>query len=490
MKSRKQLKDLLVGVTIEATTGDIANLSIDAINIDSREVTTDALFVAIKGTLTDGHLYIDKAIEAGAVVVVYEKGNTITFQKDITYIEVSNSPDALGVLAKNFYEDPSSKLQLVGVTGTNGKTSISTLLYNLFTRLGYKTGLISTIKVILGDKEFEANQTTTDVITLNKYLREMHNQGVTHCFMEVSSHGIDQKRISQITFAGGIFTNLTHDHLDYHKTFSNYRDAKKAFFDQLPKKAFALTNIDDKNGAFMLQNTKAKKYSYASKTLADFSFQILESSFKSTLLKINEQEIWSPLVGAFNAYNLVAAYAAAVLLNEETIEVLTKLSASPRVTGRFEHFTSPKGVHAVVDYAHTPDALKNVLQTTLDVISKKQEIITLIGCGGDRDRTKRPIMAKIAVSLSHKTILTSDNPRSEEPEAILKDMQTDLTEQEKNKTLVITDREEAIKMAAQLAKPDDVILIAGKGHETYQLIKGKKFLFNDMKKIQYYLKSV
>jgi len=448
------------------------------------------LFVcAQKGLLFNGHQFINKAIELGAVVIVCEElpENLI---ENITYIQVEDANKALAILASNYYNNPSSKLKLVGITGTNGKTTIATLLYNLFQRAGYKSGLLSTVKIMVDTTQYDATHTTPNSVLINKYLNEMVALGVDYCFMEVSSHGIHQKRTEGLEFAAGVFTNLTHDHLDYHKTFAAYRDIKKMFFDGLPKSAFALVNIDDKNGAVMLQNTKAKKQSYALKTMADYKARILENQFSGLLLAINGKEVWTKLIGSFNAYNLVAVYGVSNLLGIEAAESLRYISELESVTGRFQHFISQGGITAIVDYAHTPDALKNVLETINDIRTGNEQVIIVVGCGGDRDKAKRPIMGRIASQLSSQVIFTSDNPRSENPQTIIEEIEVGVESQNFRKTLSILDREQAIKTATKLAKKGDIILIAGKGHETYQEVKGKRSHFDDYEKITQLLKAI
>ena len=446
--------------------------------MDSRLIEPGHIFVAVKGTQTDGHTYIQKAIEKGARTVVCENLPE-TLIENVTYIKVNDTEDVVGKLATTFYGDPTSKLELVGVTGTNGKTTIATLLYNMFRKFGYKTGLISTVCNYIDEEAIPTDHTTPDPITLNKLLGRMADEGCKYAFMEVSSHSIDQKRISGLSFNGGIFTNLTRDHLDYHKTVENYLKAKKKFFDDLPKTAFALTNLDDKSGMVMLQNTAAKKLTYSLRTLADFKGKILESHFDGTELLINNREVSVHFVGRFNAYNLLAVYGAAVSLGKDPEDVLLVLSTLLSVSGRFETIRSPKGYTAIVDYAHTPDALTNVLNGIHEVLDGNGKVITVVGCGGNRDKGKRPMMAKEAVRLSDQVILTSDNPRFEEPDAIIQDMVAGLTPADLEQTLCITDREQAIKTAAKLAQKGDVILIAGKGHEDYQEIKGVKHHFDD-----------
>lgn len=438
--------------------------------------------MAQKGTIVDGHLYIEKAINLGAKAIVCE-----VFPDDkiegVTYVQVPNANVALAVMASNFYENPSSNLSLVGVTGTNGKTTVASLLYQLFKSAGYKVGLLSTVKILIDEQEFKATHTTPDSITINRYLDQMINVGVEYCFMEVSSHGIHQKRTEGLTFSGGIFTNLSHDHLDYHKTLAEYRDVKKSFFDELPKSAFALTNIDDKNGGYMLQNSKAKRYSYATKTIADYRAKILEKQFSGSLLKINDTEVWTKLIGAFNAYNLLAIYATAELLGLEKLEILKEISQLDNVSGRFEYVVSKDDVIAVVDYAHTPDALKNILETINDIRTGNQKVITVIGCGGDRDKTKRPKMAHIASQLSDQVIFTTDNPRNENPQTIIDEMEEGVSGENYKKTLSILDRRQAIKTACKFSERGDIILIAGKGHEKYQDVKGVRSYFDDLEEV-------
>ncbi len=477
----KLVKDILYKVNINATHGS-TNVLVDAIEFDSRKVKQNTMFVAQKGLIFDGHLFIDKAIELGANTVVCEDLPT-NLNNNITYIKVEDANESLAIIASNFYNNPSSKLKLIGVTGTNGKTTIASLLYTLFQKAGYKTGLLSTVKILVDTQLYEATHTTPNSVLINYYLNEMVEAGVDYCFMEVSSHGIHQKRTAGLHFIGGIFTNLTHDHLDYHKTFQEYRNVKKIFFDELPKTAFALVNADDKNGMVMLQNSKAKKYTYALKTMADFKAKIIENQFSGLLLNINGNEVWTKLIGSFNAYNLLAVYGAANLLGLDSTESLTLLSELESVSGRFQYFISKEGITAVIDYAHTPDALKNVLETINDIRTGNEQIITVVGCGGDRDKAKRPIMGRIASQLSTQVIFTSDNPRSEDPQTILSEIEAGVEPQNFKKTISILDREQAIKTATKLAKPGDIILIAGKGHETYQEIKGVRSHFDDYEKI-------
>lgn len=482
------LKDILYKVTINAVVGS-TSVGINAIQFDSRSIESNDVFVAIKGSVVDGHDFIDQVIGKGVVAIVCETLPS-NLQSGITYIEVENSAKALAFMASNYYGVPSENLKLVGVTGTNGKTTVATLLYQLFKKAGFKVGLLSTVRIMVDNKEYKATHTTPDSLTINKYLNEMSNVGVEFCFMEVSSHGIHQHRTEGLHFTGGIFTNITHDHLDYHKTFAEYRDVKKSFFDNLPASAFALVNVDDKNGLVMLQNTQAKKYTYALKTYANYRVQILENEFGGLLLKINESEVWTRLIGNFNAYNILAIYGTAELLGLDKQEILQLISALESVSGRFQYLISDEKITAIVDYAHTPDALKNVLETINSIRTKNEELITVVGCGGDRDKTKRPKMGHIATELSTKVIFTSDNPRSEEPETIISDIEKGVEPQHVKKVVSIVDRKQAIKTACQLAQPNDIILIAGKGHETYQEIKGERFDFDDLKIVQEFLKQL
>jgi UDP-N-acetylmuramoyl-L-alanyl-D-glutamate--2,6-diaminopimelate ligase len=475
------LKDILYKVSLEKVVGNTA-VAFRELQFDSRKVGLDDVFIAIKGTQSDGHQFIKKAINQGALAVVCQQMPKEIIN-GITYLQVQDSQQALAIMASHFYGNPSRELQLVGVTGTNGKTTIATLLYTLFTSAGYKVGLLSTIKVIIGATEHAATHTTPDSLAINKYLRQMVDAGVAYCFMEVSSHGIDQKRTEGLHFAGGIFTNLSHDHLDYHTSFKQYRDVKKTFFDGLPKTAFALTNADDKNGPVMLQNTKARKYTYALKTIADYKAQILENQLQGLLLKINNQELWVKLIGNFNAYNLLAIYATAEQLGLEELEILQLLSTLESVDGRFQYLVSEGKITAIIDYAHTPDALKNVLETINTIRSGNEQLITVVGCGGDRDVEKRPKMGAIAAQLSTKVIFTSDNPRSENPDTIIQHIEAGVPPQHYKKTIAISDRKQAIKTACQMAKQHDIILVAGKGHETYQEIQGVRSEFDDRKTI-------
>ena len=475
------LKEIIYKVAIEAVKGS-TDIAINKMDFDSRKIEANDVFVAIRGTISDGHDYIEKAINLGAIAIVCDTFPE-TLVSGITYIQVKDTNKALAFMAANYFGNPSEKLKLVGITGTNGKTTIASLLFQLFKKAGFKVGLLSTVKILVDDLEYKATHTTPDSITINHYLQEMVDAGVEYCFMEVSSHGIHQKRTEALHFVGGIFTNLSHDHLDYHPTFAEYRDVKKSFFDNLPKTAFALSNIDDKNGQVMLQNTATKKLTYALKSYADYKAQILENQLSGLLLKINGNEVWVKLIGTFNAYNLLAIYGTAIELGMESLEVLRLLSDLESVSGRFQFIVSNSNITAIVDYAHTPDALENVLKTINDIRTKNEQLITVVGCGGNRDKAKRPIMANIATELSDKTILTSDNPRNEDPEVIINEMEQGVAPQNFKKSLSITDRKQAIKTACQLAQPNDIILIAGKGHETYQEIQGVRYDFDDMKTV-------
>ncbi|RRJ91894.1 UDP-N-acetylmuramoyl-L-alanyl-D-glutamate--2,6-diaminopimelate ligase [Paenimyroides tangerinum] len=483
----RKLENILANVSTKSIIGSV-DIAIDAITFDSRSVKSSTLFVAIKGTEVDGHNYIQKAIDLGASVIVCEI-LPIDLNQEVTYIQVENSNEALAFLASNFYDNPSTKLKLVGVTGTNGKTTIATLLYNLFSQAGFQVGLLSTVKVMIGQENFPATHTTPDSISINKYLAQMVDTGCQYCFMEVSSHGIAQKRTAALDFNGGLFTNLSHDHLDYHKTFAEYRDVKKSFFDQLDKKAFAITNADDKNGEFMLQNCKANKLSYGLKNVADIHGQVLESQISGMLMRIQNNEIWVQLIGSFNASNLLAVYGAAINLGLSEEEVLLQLSTLKSVSGRFQYFVSDDKITAIVDYAHTPDALENVLKTIEEIRTRNEQLITVVGCGGNRDKTKRPEMGQIASEMSNQVIFTSDNPRNEDPMVILSEIEAGVEAQNVRKVLTIEDRAQAIKTACKLAKSGDIILIAGKGHEDYQEIKGVKYHFNDYELVQEFLKA-
>ncbi len=472
-----ELEQLVTNVNCLEVHGDI-DREVSGIEFDSRKVEKDSVFVAQQGVHVDGHKFISSAIGKGAGTIVCEE---IPVQIDarITYIKVEDSNVVLGQLASAFLNYPSEKMKVVGVTGTNGKTSIATLLFKLFRKLGYNVGLISTISYKINEKEEIASHTTPDALKIQNLMAEMVDEGCEFCFMEVSSHAIHQKRISGIDFAGGVFTNITHDHLDYHKTFAEYIKAKKAFFDNLSPDAFAITNVDDKNGLVMLQNTKAKKVTYSVGRMADFRCKVMESHFDGMLLNLDGQEIWTRFVGKFNASNLLAVYSAAVSLEQNPDEVLTEISNLQPVAGRFESIRSTDGKLAIVDYAHTPDALKNVLQAISEIRTRNEQVITVVGAGGDRDKTKRPEMAQEALLASDKVILTSDNPRTENPAEIIKDMEAGVQAHYKNKVLSIENRKEAIKTAVMLAQPGDIILIAGKGHENYQEINGVKHHFDD-----------
>ncbi|WP_323757805.1 UDP-N-acetylmuramoyl-L-alanyl-D-glutamate--2,6-diaminopimelate ligase [Roseivirga sp.] len=473
------LKDILYKVGLQSVSGDTA-VEVAALAFDSRKVGANTAFIATRGTQVDGHDYIEQAIEKGAAAIICEELPEI-LNTSITYIQVKDSSEALGIMASNFFGNPSAKLKLVGVTGTNGKTTCVSLLFQLFKQLGYNVGLLSTVVNKINDEIIVATHTTPDAIQMNELMAKMVAKGCSHCFMEVSSHALVQHRVSGLTFQGAVFTNLSHDHLDYHKTFDEYIKAKKMLFDGLPSSAFALTNIDDKRGAVMLQNTKASKYRYALKTMADFKAKILSNTLQGLELDIEGHNVWFKLIGDFNAYNLMAVYGAAILLEEEPADVLQTLSDLNPAPGRFEQVLTDTGITAIVDYAHTPDALENVLSTIKVFRSGNEKVITVVGCGGNRDTTKRPEMAKIACELSDKVVLTSDNPRFEEPLAIIEDMQKGVSPSNYRKTLVMADRREAIKTACSMAEPNDIILVAGKGHETYQDVKGVKSDFDDRK---------
>ncbi len=471
------LKDILYKVPITSASGS-TDVDINAICFDSRKVKEGSLFIAIKGTQSDGHGFIDKAISLGAVAIVAEKLPEVISDK-ATYVTVKDSAQALGIIASNFYGNPSEKLKLVGVTGTNGKTTVATLLYKLFSSLGYRCGMLSTVVNKIVDKDFVSTHTTPDPIRINELLVSMLEAGCTHCFMEVSSHAVAQGRISGLHFIGALFTNITHDHLDYHRTFESYIRAKKGFFDGLSSDAFALVNIDDKRGMVMLQNTKAQKKTFALKKMADYKAKIITNSIEGLELEIGERNVWFKLIGDFNAYNLLTVYGAACLMGEDSDTILLRLSALTTAPGRFELVLPGSKFTAIVDYAHTPDALKNVLETIEHFRTGQEQVIAVIGCGGDRDKTKRPLMAAVACKYSNKIIFTSDNPRSEDPLEIIKEMQTGVGPTDAKKTLVMVDREEAIKTACMLAKEKDIIIVAGKGHENYQEIKGVKHPFDD-----------
>ena len=484
----KLLKDILYKAGLEETIGS-TNVAITSISFDSRKVEKYSLFIAVRGTMVDGHKFIDDTIKTGAIAIVCEEFPPIINDK-ITYIKVKDSSIALGIIASNFYDNPSEHIKLIGITGTNGKTTTATLLFYLFRAFGYSVGLLSTVKNQINNEIISSTHTTPDALSLNALLREMIDKGCTHCFMEVSSHAIVQNRIAGISFKGAVFTNITHDHLDYHKTFDEYIKAKKRFFDLLSDNAFALVNKDDTNGEVMIQNTKALKRTYALKSLADFKCKVIENQFSGLQLNIDGSEVWTKLIGSFNAYNLLAVYSTAILLKEDKINILTTLSTLNAVEGRFQYISSDNGVVGIVDYAHTPDALTNVLKTIKDIRTGNEKVITVVGCGGDRDAQKRPIMSKIACEGSDKVIITSDNPRSEDPETIIKEMQKGVEAIHYKKTVSIVDRKEAIKTACLLAEAGDIILVAGKGHEKYQEIKGVKYPFDDMEILQKNLKTV
>ncbi|MGK2861533.1 MAG: UDP-N-acetylmuramoyl-L-alanyl-D-glutamate--2,6-diaminopimelate ligase [Chitinophagaceae bacterium] len=472
------LRELLYKVAIRSVSGS-TQVDIHDVQVDSRKVKQGSLFIAIRGVAADGHQFIEKAIGNGAVAVVSETPFSGT-QKDVVFVKVENSAIAAGWIANNFFGQPSEQMKIVGVTGTNGKTTIATLLFKLFAGLGYKCGLLSTVENHIGDTIIPATHTTPDAISLNEMLKQMVEEGCTHVFMEVSSHALHQHRVAGLKFAGGVFSNITHDHLDYHQTFDEYIRVKKSFFDGLPSSAFAISNADDKRGPVMLQNTNAGKYLYSLKTLADFKGKIIENSLSGLVMTVNEQEVHFRLIGEFNAYNLLAAYSAGVCMGEDKHEVLRCLSVLTGAEGRFDYMVSPKDkLIAIVDYAHTPDALLNVLATIKKLKKGFEQVITVVGCGGDRDKTKRPLMAEAACEHSDKVIFTSDNPRSEDPVQIIKDMEAGLPPAARRKYISIADRKEAIKTAISLAKPEDIVLVAGKGHEKYQEIKGVKKHFDD-----------
>ena len=480
-----KLKDILYkagSISIKGST----ELLIEGITFDSRDVKKNYLFIAVRGEVVDGHKFIAQAILKGAIAVVCENIPEKTIP-NITYIAVENSQYALGHIASNYNDNPTEKIKLIGITGTNGKTTTATLLYNLFSELGYKCGLISTIRIIIAGEEIETTHTTPDAIKLNEIFHLMQGRNISHCFMEVSSHAVVQHRITGLHFTGGVFSNITHDHLDYHKTFAEYLHAKKTFFDNLPKDAFALSNVDDKNGEIILQNTKAKKHYYGLKKMAEFKCKIIESHFSGINLNINGDDVWLKLIGKFNAYNALATYATAILLGENKIDILRILSNLDPIEGRFQHFKNNKNITAIVDYAHTPDALLNVLSTINSLRTLNENLITVVGCGGNRDKDKRPQMAKIAGQLSNKLILTSDNPRFEEAETIIEEMMVGIDVSLKKKTIKITDRRQAIYTACLMANEGDIILVAGKGHEKYQDIKGVKSPFDDIEILKEFL---
>tara|TARA_B100000900_G_scaffold392198_1_gene387467 strand:+ start:1974 stop:3401 length:1428 start_codon:yes stop_codon:yes gene_type:complete len=468
-------------VEIDSVIGN-TSLSINKIEFDSRLISDGDMYIAISGVNVDGHSFISEAIQNGANCIVCEK--TPENKTDgVVYVNVKSSRKALAIISSNYFDNPSSKLNLVGVTGTNGKTTIATLLFDLYTALEIKSGLISTVKISYDNKNFQANQTTPDSLSINRFLSEMVNSNVRYCFMEVSSHGIDQNRTEGLVFKGGIFTNLTHDHLDYHESFENYRDTKKRFFDSLSNNSFALTNNDDKNGMVMLQNTIANKHTYSLNSISDFKAKILESSFDGMLLKINSTEFWSKLVGKFNAYNILSVYSAASILGLPKNELLKAISSLDAVAGRFQFYKKNK-ITAIVDYAHTPDALENILKSINEIKTSENNLITVVGCGGNRDKSKRPLMGDIASNLSSKVIFTSDNPRFEDPEIIIEEMISGVRSTNSNKTISISNRKEAIKAACQFARTNDIILVAGKGHESYQEVQGVRSDFDDFEIIK------
>ena len=484
----KLLSDILYKTRLEEIVGS-TNVAISSVTFDSRKVKKDSLFIATRGTTSDGHHYIEVAIENGAVAVVCEDLPEI-LRDNITYVKVLDSSASLGYIACNFFDNPSEKLKLVGITGTNGKTTTVTLLFNLFRGLGYNVGLLSTVENKINAAVIPSTHTTPDALALNELLSKMVEAGCQYAFMEVSSHAIVQHRITGLKFIGAAFSNITHDHLDYHKTFEEYIKAKKIFFDNLQDDAFALTNKDDRNGLVMLQNTKAKKYTYGLKSIADFKCRVIENHLNGLLLNIDNQEVWVKLIGSFNAYNVLVVYAISQLLKQDRVQVLTTLSNLNSVEGRFQYIKSKNGIVAIIDYAHTPDALKNVLETIKDIRTGNEQVLTLVGCGGDRDAAKRPIMAQIACEYSNKVILTSDNPRSENPEDILNQMEAGINPVDAKKTLRISDRKEAIKTAVAFAKEGDIILIAGKGHEKYQEINGVKHPFDDFEIVKENFKTL
>lgn len=477
----KVLKDILFGVSVQMVSGS-THIKISSVTFDSRKVKKGMLFVAIKGTSNDGHLHIADAIQKGAVAILCEEIPS-SLQKEITYVSCVNTRIALATVATRWYDNPSAALKLIGVTGTNGKTSVATMAYQLFQNIGFKAGLLSTVEIRIGNQVLPSTHTTADVLTTNSILRKMVDQGVTHCFMEVSSHGIDQDRIAGLHFSGGVFTNLSHDHLDYHKDFKSYRDTKKRFFDELPEDAFSLSNADDKNGKFMLQNTKASTHFFGIRSVADFHVKVLETSFSGMLLKLQHDEVWTPLVGVFNAANFVCVHAIGMLLGIEKTELLSTLSTLKGALGRFQTVTKSP-VTAIVDYAHTPDAIAQVLETITAIRTRNEKLITVVGCGGNRDKTKRPLIAKVAVEKSDLTIFTSDNPRNEDPNEIINDMVKGVPMEANHKYLTVVDRAQAIKTACTMAQEQDIILVAGKGHETYQEQNGSRLPFDDVAELK------
>jgi UDP-N-acetylmuramoyl-L-alanyl-D-glutamate--2,6-diaminopimelate ligase len=483
----KQLKDILFGVPLQSVSGSTA-VQISGVAFDSRSVTKQSLFVAIKGSHHDGHTHISDAVHNGAVAVLCEKLPDVLID-EVVYVSCENTRKALAIVASQWYDTPSQALKLIGITGTNGKTSVATMAYQLFDKMGFATGLISTVEVRSIKKTVPSTHTTPDPLTLNKHLSEMVNAGVTHCFMEVSSHGIDQDRVANLHFSGGVFTNLSHDHLDYHNDFKSYRDTKKIFFDGLAPTAFALSNADDKNGRYMLQNTKASKYLFGLKSVADFHVKILEKDFSGMLLKLQHNEVWTPLVGTFNASNFVSVYAIAQLLDIEQSDFLPVLSTLKGAAGRFQIVHTNSTITAIVDYAHTPDALTQVLDTITTLRTRNEKLITVVGCGGNRDKAKRPLMAKAAVAKSDLTIFTSDNPRNEDPNDIINDMLIGVPVESNQKHLTVLNRAQAIKTACTMAQDQDIILVAGKGHETYQDQNGERLPFDDTQELTRNLQS-
>lgn len=473
------LKNILYKSSLVSVAGDM-NVGVSSLCFDSREAKRDCLFFAIKGTQVDGHQYIEKALDAGASAIVCEE-LPAQLRENITYVQVSSASKALAFAASNFFGNPSAKLKLVGVTGTNGKTTVVTLLFNLFRELGYNTGLLSTVQNQINEEVIPSTLTTPDALTINELLSQMVDKGCTHCFMEASSHAISQDRVTGLEFTGAVFTNMSHDHLDYHVTFDDYIEAKKMLFDNLSSSAFALVNTDDKRGKVMVQNTRAMVKTYSLNHLSDFKGRVVTNSLQGLEMEVNGEPAWFRLIGDFNAYNLLAVYGVADLLDEDKGEVLTAMSGLAPAQGRFEQVMNDLDITAIVDYSHTPDALENALKTIKSFRTGNEQVITVVGCGGDRDKQKRPLMAKIAAKYSNKIVMTSDNPRNEDPEAILKDMQAGITPSNYKKTLVISDRKEAIKTACSLAQKKDIILVAGKGHENYQEIKGKRYPFDDRK---------
>lgn len=483
----KLLKDILYKVDLDRIVGN-TNVAIPHMCFDSRQVQKDTLFVAIKGSLFDGHNFIAKAIDFGALTIVCEDLPAV-LNKNVVYVKVKDSSKALGVIASNFYDNPSEKIKLVGVTGTNGKTTVATLLHNLFQALGYKAGLLSTVVYKIGSKSIDATHTTPDAIRLNSMLKEMIDEGCKYCFMEVSSHAIDQDRVAGLDFDIALFTNISRDHLDYHKTFDEYIIAKKKFFDDLSSQAIAIVNKDDKHGSTMLHHSKARKRTFALRSSADFKCKVIENQFSGLHLNINGQEVYTKLIGSFNAANLLLTYAAAIELGEDSLQVLTVLSALNAIEGRFQQYKSDSGITSIVDYAHTPDALQNALKTIADIRSGNEKVVCILGCGGDRDTGKRPLMAQVACKWADQIILTSDNPRGEEPKAIIEDMKKGLNASQKKKVLTLEDRQEAIKLGVTLCVEGDILLVAGKGHEKYQEIKGERFPFDDMAILKEHLKD-